>query len=203
MFNQDHTVGDIRNFLRQAQPGGAPEAYTLMTAPPLPATLNDNGVTLKEAGLLNAERYSVACCSQGGIELGMAALAVLHIPSHRQRVVQGAHERVTCVCACKQARLIQLQARRGSDARGQASPFHRAPRLGHTVAPVALEIAHLRRGLPEEAPPGLHQSGTPAGGGEGAMQGRGGQVKEGWPTCRQARGQARSRPGPAWPTSSS
>jgi len=54
MFNQDHTVGDIRNFLRKAQPGGAPSAYTLMTAPPLPTTLNDNSATLKDAGLLNA-----------------------------------------------------------------------------------------------------------------------------------------------------
>ena len=54
MFNQDHTVGDIRNFLRKAQPGGAPSAYTLMTAPPLPTTLSDNSATLKDAGLLNA-----------------------------------------------------------------------------------------------------------------------------------------------------
>ena len=51
-FNVDHTVGDIRRFIRAARPDMT-TAYTLATAFP-PSQLQDDTVTIQSAGLCNA-----------------------------------------------------------------------------------------------------------------------------------------------------
>lgn len=51
-FNLTHTVGDIRRFIRAAQPHG-PSSYRLATAFPA-ATLDDDSTTIEAAGLASA-----------------------------------------------------------------------------------------------------------------------------------------------------
>lgn len=52
-FNQSHTVADVRNFIALQRADG-PSSYSLVTGPPMPTALEDDSVTLKEAGLLGA-----------------------------------------------------------------------------------------------------------------------------------------------------
>lgn len=51
-FNLDHTVGDIRRFIRAARPD-MPTSYSLATAFPQ-AALNDDSATIQGAGLANS-----------------------------------------------------------------------------------------------------------------------------------------------------
>ena len=51
-FNLDHTVGDIRRFIRAARPD-MPTNYSLATAFPQ-ASLNDDSATIQAAGLANS-----------------------------------------------------------------------------------------------------------------------------------------------------
>lgn len=53
-FNETHTIADVRNFIRIQQGSAAPAAFTLVTGPPAPKTLDDDAATLKDAGLLGA-----------------------------------------------------------------------------------------------------------------------------------------------------
>ena len=52
-FNQSHTVADVRNFI-SLQPADGPSSDSLVTGPPMPTALEEDSVTLKEAGLLGA-----------------------------------------------------------------------------------------------------------------------------------------------------
>ncbi|BGP51758.1 protein phosphatase regulator [Rhodotorula kratochvilovae] len=52
-FNQTHTVGDIRSYINASRPGEATMPYVLQTTFPT-RDLTDDGVTLKDAGLLGS-----------------------------------------------------------------------------------------------------------------------------------------------------
>ena len=53
-FNETHTIADVRTFIRIQQGSATPAAFTLVTGPPAPRTLDDDAATLKDTGLLNA-----------------------------------------------------------------------------------------------------------------------------------------------------
>lgn len=51
-FNIHHTVGDIRNFINASRPGS--RSYKLQTVGFPPKQLNDDSITIEQAGLANS-----------------------------------------------------------------------------------------------------------------------------------------------------
>jgi hypothetical protein len=52
-MNESHTIADVRSFIHASRPGEAGRSFVLQTSFP-PKELKEEGLSLKEAGLLNA-----------------------------------------------------------------------------------------------------------------------------------------------------